>query len=200
MLTVDEILAARAGKAYDKDGEKIGVVGEVYLDDTTGAPAWVTVNTGFFGTSESFVPLEGAVVQDEDLHLPYSKAMVKDAPQQESNAHLSPEDEEALYTYYGLLTPVPVVDGEGGEGLGEGTRSRLRLRRHQDEPKGGQQHEVHVIREPLNERVDGVTLSEGGDAGMDHASFSDPTDAADATGSAGPTSVSTETGTSQANA
>ena len=41
---------------FDRDGDKIGGVGEVYLDDTTGEPAWVTVNTGLFGLKETFVP------------------------------------------------------------------------------------------------------------------------------------------------
>ena len=102
MLSVDDVLNARSGKAYDNDGEKIGSVGEVYLDDQTGQPAWVTVNTGLFGTSESFVPLEGARVEGNDLHLPYDKAKIKDAPRQDADKHLDVEQEEALYRYYGL--------------------------------------------------------------------------------------------------
>ena len=102
MLSVDDVLAARSGKAYDSDGDKVGSVGEVYLDDQTGQPAWVTVNTGLFGTSESFVPLEGARVEGDDLHLPYSKAKIKDAPRQDADKHLDVEQEEALYHYYGL--------------------------------------------------------------------------------------------------
>ena len=31
MLSVDDVLATRSGKAYDSDGDKIGSVGEVYL-------------------------------------------------------------------------------------------------------------------------------------------------------------------------
>jgi sporulation protein YlmC with PRC-barrel domain len=33
--------------AYDSDGDKIGKVGQVYLDDETNQP-WVKVNTGLF--------------------------------------------------------------------------------------------------------------------------------------------------------
>ncbi|MDO5053316.1 MAG: PRC-barrel domain-containing protein, partial [Pseudoclavibacter sp.] len=32
------------------DGERIGKVGQVYLDDQTQEPNWVTVKTGLFGT------------------------------------------------------------------------------------------------------------------------------------------------------
>lgn len=118
MLSVDDVLAARSGKAYDSDGEKVGSVGEVYLDDQTGQPAWVTVNTGLFGTSESFVPLEGARVEGDDLHLPYSKAKIKDAPRQDADKHLDVEQEEALYHYYGL------GNGAGDRHDFEGDRDR----------------------------------------------------------------------------
>ncbi|MBZ4498921.1 DUF2382 domain-containing protein [Dermacoccus sp. Tok2021] len=118
MLSVDDVLAARSGKAYDSDGDKVGSVGEVYLDDQTGQPAWVTVNTGLFGTSESFVPLEGARVEGDDLHLPYSKAKIKDAPRQDADKHLDVEQEEALYHYYGL------GNGAGDRRDFEGDRDR----------------------------------------------------------------------------
>ncbi|MGW3797342.1 DUF2382 domain-containing protein [Dermacoccus nishinomiyaensis] len=112
MLSVDDVLATRSGKAYDSDGDKIGSVGEVYLDDQTSQPAWVTVNTGLFGTSESFVPLEGARVEGEDLHLPYTKAKIKDAPRQDADKHLDVEQEEALYRYYGLSNGGTTHEGD----------------------------------------------------------------------------------------
>ena len=39
---------------YGSDGDKIGSVGQVYLDNDTHQPSWVTVNIGLFGTNESF--------------------------------------------------------------------------------------------------------------------------------------------------
>jgi len=45
---------------YGRDGDKLGKVGQVYLDDETGKPEWATVQTGLFGTKESFVPLAQA--------------------------------------------------------------------------------------------------------------------------------------------
>src|SRR5687768_9142914 len=41
---------------YDQDGDKIGSASEIYLDDETGQPEWITLRTGLFGTKESFVP------------------------------------------------------------------------------------------------------------------------------------------------
>ncbi|MET4096300.1 PRC-barrel domain-containing protein, partial [Arthrobacter sp. UYCu712] len=53
------------GNVMSPDGEKIGGIGQVYLDDDTDKPSWVTVKTGLFGLRESFVPLEGAWIQGE---------------------------------------------------------------------------------------------------------------------------------------
>lgn len=40
--------------AVGSGGSKIGDVGQVYLDEQTGQPLWVTVTTGMFGTWQSF--------------------------------------------------------------------------------------------------------------------------------------------------
>src|SRR3712207_2351777 len=46
--------------AIGTDGERIGKVVNVYVDDATGQPEWLAVKTGWFGSSVSFVPLAGA--------------------------------------------------------------------------------------------------------------------------------------------
>jgi sporulation protein YlmC with PRC-barrel domain len=86
----------------DSAGEKIGKVGQVYLDDTTGQPEWVTVRTGLFGTKESFVPLAAARVEGDELVVDIPKAKVHDAPRIDEDGHLSEEQETELYTYYGV--------------------------------------------------------------------------------------------------
>ncbi|WP_139206967.1 PRC-barrel domain-containing protein, partial [Geodermatophilus poikilotrophus] len=87
---------------YDADGDKIGKVSEVYLDDETGRPEWATVHTGLFGTKETFVPLAQAELSGEGLRLPLGRAQVKDAPKVDTDGHLSPQEEQELYRYYGL--------------------------------------------------------------------------------------------------
>uniref|UniRef100_UPI00047CDCCC PRC-barrel domain-containing protein n=1 Tax=Arthrobacter sp. H41 TaxID=1312978 RepID=UPI00047CDCCC len=98
---IDSILSGR-GNVLDSQGNKIGAVGQIYLDDQTGDPSWVTVKTGLFGTSESFVPLEGVNVDGNDVTVRYTKDQVKDAPRTEADGSLSPEEEEQLYRHYGL--------------------------------------------------------------------------------------------------
>ncbi|WP_122818781.1 DUF2382 domain-containing protein [Nocardioides pantholopis] len=90
--------------AYGTNGGKIGTVGQLFLDDATGRPEFVTVNTGLFGTKESFVPVADAELDGADLRLPYDKDLIKGAPNVdlESGGHLAEGDEDRLYAHYGL--------------------------------------------------------------------------------------------------
>lgn len=88
----------------DVDGKKIGAIGQVYLDDLTGQPSWVTVKTGWFGLKETFVPLEQAVVADGTITVPYTEEKVKDAPRVDPDKHLDADEEAQLYAYYGIAT------------------------------------------------------------------------------------------------
>lgn len=86
--------------ATDADGDKVGQVGQVYLDEGTGQPQWVTVSTGLFGTRQSFAPLDGCSVRDGQLVLAVSRQLVKDAPSIEDDGHLSEAEVTALYQHY----------------------------------------------------------------------------------------------------
>lgn len=93
-------------KAFDRNGSKIGTVDEVYLDDATGAPEWAAVRTGLF-SRDAFVPLEPSELVDNTLHVPYERALIKDAPDFGVGRHLSPEQELQLYHHYGLELSEP---------------------------------------------------------------------------------------------
>jgi len=80
---------------------KIGTVGQVYVDTTTSEPTWVTVKTGLFGSSESFAPLDAADWDGQTLRVPLEKDFIRDAPRVENDGQLAPEEEDALYEYYG---------------------------------------------------------------------------------------------------
>jgi sporulation protein YlmC with PRC-barrel domain len=86
---------------YGSDGGKIGTAVQVYADDETGNPEWVTVRTGLFGTKVSFVPLADASVSGDEITVPYDKALVKSAPSIDENSDLSQDEERELYAYYG---------------------------------------------------------------------------------------------------
>jgi hypothetical protein len=81
-------------------GEKIGNIGQIYTDDESGRPSWVTVKTGLFGTQESFVPLGRADVDGVDVLVPYDKETIKGAPRVETGGSLTPQEEKRLFAYY----------------------------------------------------------------------------------------------------
>ena len=86
--------------AVDGKGGKIGSIGQVYLNDETGQPDWVTVNTGLFGTKENFVPLEGSSPNGDNVVFPFDQDVVKNAPQVGDASHLDVDEQDSLYSYY----------------------------------------------------------------------------------------------------
>ncbi|MFI6698777.1 DUF2382 domain-containing protein [Streptomyces sp. NPDC050509] len=108
---------------YDRDGDKIGSIGQVYVGDRTGHPEWVTVRTGLFGMKESLVPLSGARRAGEDIHVPYAKDTVKEAPRLDADEHLDPGQEKQLYQHYGL-TAAGGIGTAAGMGTAAGGRTR----------------------------------------------------------------------------
>lgn len=123
MMAPEQLQSMIGKNAVDADGDKIGRIGQIYLDDSTGEPQWVTVSTGMFGTKESFAPLYNSSSEGDSLRLAVSKAMVKDAPNVENDGHLEESEVQALYEYYsGHLGGQGAVGGYAGEGtVGQGT-------------------------------------------------------------------------------
>ena len=86
---------------YTRDGDSIGKIGQIFLDDATRQPEWVTVHTGLFGTKETFVPLADAAPHEGGLAVPFTKDRIKDAPRASlEHGHLSQDEEERLYRFY----------------------------------------------------------------------------------------------------
>lgn len=123
MIDESQLTAVGRATVYSSDGEKIGKVGQIYLDDETGRPEWVSVNTGLLGLNESLVPLRDATLTDDRLEVAYSKDKVKDAPNVEADSHLDETEEDELYRYYGLSYGSGDVDagrtGVTGDWTGE---------------------------------------------------------------------------------
>lgn len=106
-VTENELSGVYDGDVVSASGEKIGSVGQIYLDDQSGEPTFVTANTGLFGMSQSFVPLRGARVENGNVVVDFDKTTVKDAPRIDDDGSLSPDEEDRLYAYYGMGTATP---------------------------------------------------------------------------------------------
>lgn len=111
--TIDRVIGTTA---YDSTGDKIGKVGQVYVDAQSGRPLWASVHTGFFGLDESFVPLENATFEGDELRVAYEKDRVKDAPRVEADREISDDEQERLWEYYGLSGGSSGFDTTGTSG------------------------------------------------------------------------------------
>ncbi len=132
MISENDIQQVHGAEIYSADGDKIGRAGQVYLDDETGRPEWVTVHTGLFGTNESFIPLTDAQLGDDRVTVPFTKDQVKDAPNVDpEDGHLSQEEERGLYEHYGLsYSELRSDSGLPDSGVGDaGSRRRGSRRR-----------------------------------------------------------------------
>jgi sporulation protein YlmC with PRC-barrel domain len=115
MPDIDTVRSWQGRTMLDRDGERIGTIDAIYLDDQTGQPEWALVNTGLFGTKSTFVPLAQAIQTDNDILVPYEKRLVKDAPRADADQHLSEAEEQQLWRHYGLeyTPPTPMSPREG---------------------------------------------------------------------------------------
>lgn len=189
MLTLDQARTLEGKTMRAADGDKLGSIDATYADRADGHPTFAAVNTGLFGSKTSFVPLERAQVRGDEVVVPYDKNTVKDAPSIEQDDELSPQEEERLYSHYGLAaqspgraaghdTSRPNTDDamtRSEEHLQVGTRKteagRARLRKYVtsetetvDVPV--EKERVTLEREPISEgnagqAMDGPPLSEG---------------------------------------
>jgi sporulation protein YlmC with PRC-barrel domain len=104
MLDIDSVLAWRGKTVRDRDGEKVGTLGDVYLEGETDRPAYAGIKTGLFRRNESIVPLEGAREQDGDVVVPYAGEQIQAAPNVDPDVALTDEQEDALREHYGEPT------------------------------------------------------------------------------------------------
>lgn len=134
----------------DRDGDRIGEIGQVFVDDRTGEPTWVTVKTGWFGLSQSFVPLNEVQWNDDHVQAGYDTTTIKDAPRFATDRPLAPEDEDMLYAHYGLSDTAARLPGQRGQATGQfeetgaqvgsvpaGSRGRLRRYEASVDPLAG---------------------------------------------------------------
>lgn len=110
--TEERLLQLFQSTVYGPEGQKLGRVGQVYLDDQTQDPNWVTVKTGFFGTKEFFVPLDLAEFEEKKITVPYTKEQVTSAPRTEIDQNLSPSEEDDLYVHYQVPDRQPEGSGD----------------------------------------------------------------------------------------
>jgi uncharacterized protein (TIGR02271 family) len=111
MISADQLQGLSGKTLYGSEGDKLGRIETLYVDREDGQqPTFVTVHTGLFGTSTSFVPVAQATLDGDRVVVPYTKSQVSDAPRVESDGDLEPEEESRLYRHYGLTATDSIAD------------------------------------------------------------------------------------------
>ena len=152
MITQQELAMVSGATVFGADGDKIGKASQVYLDDATGQPDWVTVSTGLFSGKDSFVPLRDARLSGEDLQVPYTKDQVKDAPRVAADEHLDVDQEAELYRHYQL-------DTGAGHAVGTTGTDRDVM---SSQASGDRPHDDAMTRSEEHLRVSGTETTETG--------------------------------------
>jgi hypothetical protein len=106
---------------FDRGGDQIGLVIDVYYDAESDQPGWALLDVSDAGWNTSFVPVAEAREEGNAIRVPYDRAKVVRAPGMPPAGRLWPQDEAALYRYYdlaytgaSLVDLAELEDGEGG--------------------------------------------------------------------------------------
>ena len=153
-------------------GVRVGKVTAVY-ESAGGEGTFATVKTGLFGSHSSFVPLAEAELHGDNVHVPYPKEVIDDAPRVAADQDLTGPEEARLFAHYGLggahARSGSAADGgvvtRSEERLHVGTErvetGRARLRKYvvtetvtQTVPVSHE--ELRIVREPLQAGAAGV--------------------------------------------
>jgi uncharacterized protein (TIGR02271 family) len=100
MTTPQDVQQFIGRTAVDREGSKVGKIGQVYLDEQTGLPLWITVSTGMFGTRQSFAPIYGSRFDGDQVTLAVSKDLIKDAPSVDDDGQIDASEQDTLYRHY----------------------------------------------------------------------------------------------------
>jgi hypothetical protein len=91
--------------AEDRDGNALGTVTAVFVDDASGQPTWVGLTSGLHAAADPadvpvVAPITDAVLTDGRLRLTVPEDAVRAAPHPASPERLSPEEEGLLRDHY----------------------------------------------------------------------------------------------------
>jgi sporulation protein YlmC with PRC-barrel domain len=97
-----------AARIFDPQGNEVGRVEDVFVDERTHRPAWLLIA---MGTRERLVPALDLKALENGVQVPFAKDKIVAAPQIAAEAVLTEGDERALNDYYGV---VPAASGQEG--------------------------------------------------------------------------------------
>jgi PRC-barrel domain len=116
------------------DGERLGAVELIFLDEATEVPEWVLVRLGE-EDPPAFVPLAGAKVEERAIRVEQDRERVAAAPRLDVDKTLTIAEVRQLYDHYGLAyseqeSPTVLPDGATAGSSEPQTEERPRLRKY----------------------------------------------------------------------
>ena len=91
-------------QVYDRHGEKIGKVDDIFVDDLNDQLEYIGVKTGFFDLRSTLIPANVVWINVERqlIEVFQSKDKLKDAPNFEDLKEVTAEFEQRVHSYFGL--------------------------------------------------------------------------------------------------
>ena len=121
------------------DGDRLGAVELIFLDEATDQPEWVLVRLDGADTA-SFVPLAGASVEEDAIRVEQDRERIAAAPTLEVEDTLTVTECRRLYDHYGLAhsqdeSPTVLPEGAAADAASQlTTEERPRLRKYVGAP------------------------------------------------------------------
>ena len=98
-LTLERLKAMRGKDVRSLDGEKIGSIDRIFIDETSQDPEWIALD------NDDILPLDGASVVGDEIRVSFTKSKVDDEPdiEPDKSGYLNPDQENELRQYFGLI-------------------------------------------------------------------------------------------------
>ena len=148
-------------KVYDNQGEKIGKVDDLFVDETD-REEYIGVKMGFLGLKSTLIPMDIVRVNEDErsIEVSESKDHVKDAPSFDDDEPITPEYEERIRSHFGLES---LGTSEGGYGAYSSTGGEYTDREREAPDYEAAGDDAHSAVEPeRRERAD--PTAEGADS------------------------------------
>ena len=141
-VEIDQVLDWRGRTVVDRDGRKVGIFDEIYLDEETQQPTWAAVKMGTLRLRRRVLPVADAEPFEGGVRVPFTKDEVRSAPAIDSDGWVSQRDHATILHHYGMRSEqdsdsrpgdVPTGPPPGGADVNEeaGARpERVQLKRY----------------------------------------------------------------------
>jgi uncharacterized protein (TIGR02271 family) len=176
-VTLEELRDLTNAPVYTRDGEKFGLVGEIWYDETSNQARYLKVGRGALGLRAVSVPVQGATRYEDGIQLPYAKDQLEGAPdwgdEGGDEVEWTDDRDREFAGYYDQFrtgagdTDAAITRSE--EELSVGTREvdagSVRLRKWVDTETAQADVELRretaqVVREPIDQPVSGSEIGD----------------------------------------